>query len=309
MGVWFLRKENVRNAQGTIDNGASRQMNGRVQKYCTEISAGGFVKRVYSNIKPSGGQNVQWIYEESSDGQNQYCTNDYIVLSTGEVKTKTEKDVEGRLANPRQISIACERFKWKVRANAEDARLFITLTYSENMTDTRRLYEDFRRFWQVFKKRYKVAGYLVAFEPQERGAWHAHLITIGGASYIPNEDVEKLWKHGFTKTMKCGNVADLGGYLTAYLTKIDGKKESRLNKYPARFRFLRWSKNLKEPTIKKFKAYEKMEIPNYTKYYSKTIEKQIEGIDKPVLITIEEFCENSKYQRWQKHRTKSWGRK
>ncbi len=269
------------------------------QKFITEISAGSYVKRISSSKKPSGGSSIEWIYEGTDE--EPIRTNEYLVLSTGEIRTTAEK-AESRLANERNIRIACEKFKWKVRANAEDARLFITLTYADNMDDTHQLYEDFRRFWQKIKGRFGMKGYLVAFEPQERGAWHAHLITIGGAEFISNAQIAKLWGHGFTKTKACRAIADLGNYLTAYLTKLDGKKGSRLGLYPARFRFLRWSKGLKEPIVKKYVGTAMEEPKGFVKVSERTFHKEIDGLPEPLVITIQEFCEASAYERYRKEK-------
>lgn len=276
-----------------------RPLHKPAQKYITEITAGSYVKRISSSKKPSGGCAIEWLYEGTDE--EPIRTNEYLVLSTGEIKSAEEK-AETRLANERNIRIACEKFKWKVRANAEDARLFITLTYAENMTDTRQLYEDFRRFWQKIKGRYGITGYLVAFEPQERGAWHAHLITIGGADFVSNAQIAKLWGHGFTKTKACRAIADLGNYLTSYLVKLDGKKGSRLGLYPARFRFLRWSKGLKEPCVKKYVGTASEEIQGFVKVSERTFHKEIDGLPEPLEITIQEFCEAVAYERYRKEK-------
>lgn len=225
-----------------------------------EISAGGYLERRITNTKPRGGSSIEWFYENYIDEDGNECTartGEYLVTHTGEVKQQQES-AKKRIDNIRNVRIACERFKWKLRANEDKARLFITLTYKENMCDTKRLYEDFRRFWQRIKRKYAIEGYLAAFEPQERGAWHCHLITIGGAEYVPNDEIAQEWGFGYTKTQSCKNLVDLGSYLTSYLINLTpnsgddeaakaSKKNARLPLYPARFRFLRWSKGLAEP--------------------------------------------------------------
>lgn len=272
--------------------------------YTREIKAGKFIKRITSNIKPKGGASIEWIWEQSRDGEEEWRTNEYMVSSTGEIRTVAEKS-EKRMENMRQVRIACEKFKWLVRANAEDARLFITLTYSENMTDTEQLYEDFRRFWQRIKRRYGVSEYLVAFEPQERGAWHAHLITLGGAEFIPNSEIAELWGHGFTKTKQCQRVADLGNYLTAYLTKLDGKKGTRLGLYPARFRFLRYSRGVKKPEIREKEGdFEELPEKLYEKVHDKTIEKELGEFVPKMKIRIREYVERETYTRYLKMKVK-----
>ncbi len=282
--------------------------------FIREIRAGKFIKRIATNIKPKGGASYEWLYEETGEidrrtGEiEKKRTNDYFVYSTGEIKT-SEGTAESRTANMRNVRNACERFKWLVRANGEDARLFITLTYAENMTDTKQLYEDFRRFWQKFKRAYPCKGYLVAFEPQERGAWHAHIITLGGAEFIPNDTrpkgysgptIAELWGHGNTKTKQCQRVADLGSYLTSYLTKLDGKKGSRLNLYPARFRFLRWSKGVKMPEMTQGTS-ETMEGVDETKFvrsYEKNLEKELSPDLPKMKIQIIEWTEKTTYDRY-----------
>lgn len=297
-----------------------------ISGYITETRAGDFVQRVATNKKPCGGCSVEWLYdvyfEESDTGEViEKCerTGEYIVKSTGEVLQTKEKALK-RLDNFRQIRLACERFKWKLRANAANARLFITLTYADNMTDTKRLYEDFRRFWQKFKRLSgcENAGYMVAFEPQERGAWHAHLITIGGVHYVPNDKIQALWGHGYSKTMNCQNVADLGGYLTSYLVNLApcaedfeeqkaSKKNARLPFYPARFRFLRWSKGLLEPQVerKEFKEDVELETEDLKKIKDITKKVVLPDIITPIFTRYVLYVKKSALKRMHKRLNKS----
>ena len=162
--------------------------------------------------------------------------------------------------NMRSVRETCNKFKWMVRANERNVRLFLTLTYAENMTDTKRLYEDFRRFFPKLQRamvdrfgRPLVYGYLAACEPQRRGAWHMHilLLSLQKSLYISNKKVCKLWGHGYTKTQRVRNLRDVGVYLTSYLSNIkDGKgtkKGARLALYPVGFRFTRWSRSCALP--------------------------------------------------------------
>ncbi len=176
----------------------------------------------------------------------------------GENMLYSHKDVrfmerhENRADNMRSVRRSCESFKWIVRANERKVRLFVTLTYRENMRDTRRLYDDFRKFFQKLRRAVpSVSGYLAACEPQKRGAWHVHVLLLSNNAflYIPNSLVNKKWGHGFTKVQRVSSVNDVGAYLTSYLTNIkDGrgtKKGSRLSLYPLGFRFCRWSRGVR----------------------------------------------------------------
>lgn len=116
---------------------------------------------------------------------------------------------------------------------------WVTLTYAENMTDPKRLYEDFKKF--NMRLRYKLGEkyeYIVAMEPQGRGAWHAHVVFIFDhkAPYIPNAELAEIWGHGFVKVKRLDNVDNVGAYLTAYLGDMDLQEaiDTKQIKLPAR---------------------------------------------------------------------------
>ena len=209
----------------------------------------------------------------------------FVVCATGEIKDvehhNTRKDNKKGLyktfANARAV----------INANVTDVSKvrWCTLTYAENMTDPKRLYEDFRKFNMRFQtyckgKGYSKPEYIVMMEPQGRGAWHAHLLYIWQdqkAPYISNQDLRELWGHGFVRIKKLDNVDNVGAYLTAYLgdmeidemdvSKAVGKqckvvetedengkkvkkaivKGARLDLYPANFNMLRCSRGVKRP--------------------------------------------------------------
>lgn len=211
----------------------------------------------------------------------------FVICATGEIKDiehhNTRKDNKKGLyktfANARAV----------INANVTDVSKvrWCTLTYAENMTDTKRLYEDFRDFNKRFQYYCKTHGYskpeyIVMMEPQGRGAWHAHLLYIWQdqkAPYISNQEFREMWGHGFVRIKKLDNVDNVGAYLTAYLgdmeideideSKLVGKKckvveiededgkkvkkaiikGARLDLYPANFNMLRCSRGVKRPVI------------------------------------------------------------
>lgn len=125
-----------------------------------------------------------------------------------------------------------------INANCTDAsRLhWVTLTYAENMTDTARLYRDYKAFWLRFGRWCKSQGlqvpeYIAVAEPQGRGAWHLHCIWIWAqkAPYVDNNTVLwKLWRHGFTKVKAVRTDCDnLGAYFSAYLADMSVEEYER----------------------------------------------------------------------------------
>ena len=228
--------------------------------YVTERRSGRYVERRVRTYQSSGGFVRRLPYETLFDGTvvKPYITLDQLSvdMETGEEimplpeEWKLCKDATSRFSDPKQVRKTCDNFKWLVRANERNVRLFVTLTYKVNMTDTKQLYQDYRKFVQKLRRAYPaITGYLVAFEPQKRGAWHAHMLLLSDRPflYIPNRKIHGLWGHGFTKTQSCRNVRDIGTYLTAYLTNVRygkvTKKGARLGMYPKGFHFLRSSKD------------------------------------------------------------------
>lgn len=211
---------------------------------------------------------------------------EYVLLSTGEVK-RFENHAADRTENIRNLEKTMRNLSDLINANispenAECCR-FITLTYKENMTDSDRLYYDFRNFNKRFKRHMAQLGhsyeYIVTVEAQGRGAFHLHCIYIftGKAPYIENSVLSEMWGLGFVSIQAVNkNIDDIGKYLTAYLTDLPvddtdfaaelaggqvkevdaaGKskriiKGARLKLLPVGMRIYRYSKGIQKPMVK-----------------------------------------------------------
>ena len=152
----------------------------------------------------------------------------YIDKWTGEIKEFQHHD--SRAADKGSVSQNLRKLRDLINANLEnpEAALWVTLTYRENMTDPARLYEDYCRFWQrlkyyLRKQGHPTAEYIIAAEPQGRGAWHLHCLFLFSdkAPFISNADMAKIWDHGFTKIQSLKGVGNPGLYLTAYLGDME----------------------------------------------------------------------------------------
>lgn len=221
----------------------------------------------------------------------------YINLKTGEVIDC--KHIENRSQNKFQVGQSLKRLRDLINTNVIDTRFWkwITLTYAKNMTDTKQLYKDFEKFIKRVRYRYNKFNieYIIACEPQARGAWHIHLLLGFDkiAPFIPNATIEELWGNGFTKTTQLDNIDNVGAYLTAYLgdmelteenvsilvksgleltkndikevSEIDGIKlkepksfikGGRLYMYPPKFNLYRASRGMKKPKVEKMPYYD-----------------------------------------------------
>ena len=215
---------------------------------------------------------VTWI-----DGKNSTCHAikldgaHWVDPETGEIH-EYEKHSDKRTDNTQELLKTFATIRALVNTNCKepDRIRWITLTYAENMTDTKRLHDDFRKFWQRFKRRWGKAEYISVIEPQGRGAWHVHLIAIWPhkAPYVPKQELAECWGQGFVKvnavTENCDN---LGAYLSAYLADVevpadeDGtekqvsgkakkfKKRGRLGMYPAGMNIYRTSRGIARPEV------------------------------------------------------------
>lgn len=154
----------------------------------------------------------------------------YMYLDTGEIFECNH--IENRSESKFQVGQSLKRLRDYINTNVVDTNKckWITLTYAKNMQDTNKLYNDFKNFIRRFKERYGHIEYIVAMEPQARGAWHCHCIIIFDkvAPFISNATIEKLWQQGFTKTTKLDDIDNIGAYLTAYLGDMEFTEENML---------------------------------------------------------------------------------
>ena len=232
-----------------------------------------------------------------------------VDLRTGEVIEY--KHNASRATDKASVAQSLRKLRDLINANLADpdTALWVTLTYAENMKDPVQLYEDYRRFWQRFryylhKHNHPGAEYIIAAEPQARGAWHLHGLFLfpGKAPFIPNTDMAKLWGHGFTKTKSLKGIDNPGLYLTAYLGDMElseafstGKthgrimevdssdehgncrrkaviKGARLYLYPPGFNLFRCSRGVKRPQVYQTTEAAAMEIVGAAPLtYEKTI--------------------------------------
>lgn len=230
----------------------------------------------------------------------------YVNLKTGEVGEFKQGEVRSDSFN--SLRQTFKKLRYLINNNYTGAgnELHITLTYAENMQDTKRLYSDFKKFIKKFRykyeKEYGFIDYMTVVEPQERGAWHHHLLLrfndkAGSKIFIPNDEVAEIWGHGFTKIHSLSGVDNIGAYLSAYLADVEltsenihgavvGQKEikvvevdgqekkfikgGRLHLYPSGMNLYRKSKGIQMPERQEMKYEDIKKVvgsaePNYTK--------------------------------------------
>jgi len=242
----------------------------------------------------------------------------YVDIRDGEIR-EFEKFSEKRSDNFNSLRKTFKALRYLINNNFTGSgnELHITLTYKENMTDTKQLYEDFKKFIMRFRYSFKGYGsidYLTVIEPQERGAWHHHLLVrfndIQDKVFLDNKMVSEIWGHGFIKIKTLDGVDNIGAYLSAYLADVevtndyaatgehvtkmvDGVekkfiKGGRLHRYPNGMNLYRTSRGIKKPDrIDMSYSDIKKVVGSAKPHYTKSI--QIETEDFNNVITYEQY--------------------
>lgn len=151
--------------------------------------------------------------------------NEYMILSTGEV-LEYKNHAENRADNKDGLRKTFKKIRELINTNFEGNKneLAFTITYAENMTDSKVLYSDFQNFIDKLRYKYSNIDYMSVVEPQERGAWHCHILLRFNdlkKIYIPNKQIAELWGHGFVKVKAIrSDIDNMGAYLSAYLGDV-----------------------------------------------------------------------------------------
>lgn len=147
---------------------------------------------------------------------------------TAEQEILTPETEQNKIADRSIIRtrINCQRL---AKANVDDWKSFITLTYSENMQDIKKAKIDLNYFVKNIKKIKSDFRYIAIPEFQKRGAIHFHLLSnldlqdnniiIKQKSNKKYYDV-KYWNKGFTSfELLKGDIKKIIGYISKYMTK------------------------------------------------------------------------------------------
>jgi len=225
----------------------------------------------------------------------------YVILETGEIKECNH--IQNRSENLNYMRQSFKKLRDLLNTNIVDVEKCksVTLTYGENMMDSKKLKNDFKKFNMKLRYKYGNYDFITIAEPQGRGAWHLHVIMIFpvNAPYIPKKELQNIWGHGVVWVEKVPLKSDnLGAYFTAYIGNVEvdeAMKEGlmelnvaydfvesenkryvkglRLKMYPPKFRLYRYSKGIKQPIITEmFEGQAQKKVSDDALTFEKTIE-------------------------------------
>lgn len=260
--------------------------------YLVKVKQMNHVVEVRHSSKANYSQNIKKIDKDR-----------YVEVSTGEIKEFNHIENRGQSYNSLRQTFNKVRDLINNNFVGQANELHVTITYAENMTDTKQLYRDFQNFIDRLRYNFKkvtTIDYLTVIEPQARGAWHGHVLLRFNKLdniYIDNADLAQMWGLGFVTIKSLKDVDNIGAYLSAYLTdveltednvgqalkadgtvqlkEVDGKKYikgGRLHMYPPGMNLYRKSKGIVFPEVKEMSfAKAKKIVQDATPNYQKSI--------------------------------------
>lgn len=186
--------------------------------------------------------------------------------------TDKQKESKIEFKNINRSKLECQRL---AKANSNEWRTFITLTFEENIIDINYANKRLKYFIDKIRRVFKNFKYICIPEFQKRGAVHYHLLTnisIDDERFIfAQEDNKKFkhikyWNEGFTKVDNLyKDIKKIIGYISKYMTKdID-------NRLYNHHRYL-FSRNLEKPKI----SYLDLNNQEHLEFYMNIIKNKTE---------------------------------
>lgn len=184
-----------------------------------------------------------------------------------------------QLKNITRSKLECQRL---AKANMEDWKSFITLTFEENIIDLKEANKKFRYYIDKIQRLKKDFKYLCITEFQKRGAIHYHLLTNleCNSKFIPKQPIKSLynpssrtwkeleyydlpyWIDGYSSAEPMDNDSKkVVGYISKYMTKdVDNRLFNRHRYF--------YSRNLNRPK----ESYINIENIKHSNYLKKIIQ-------------------------------------
>lgn len=161
--------------------------------------------------------------------------------SDRESLTDEEKEKRDRANLSRSVRRSRAQVRRKVMAGNLDHML--TLTYRENVTDSKKAFSDFKKFVRAVRVHVPGWAYVCVLEYQKRGACHfhvavkgwqnVHLLRSSWRAVVGDGNIHLKSPFGKYSSNYKWDFAKLAGYLSKYITKgihsLDSKQRYRVS--------------------------------------------------------------------------------
>ena len=154
--------------------------------------------------------------------------NHYLDTETGEIKEYEKKEFKEEKEIKKSMKELKKLILYHFQGNKNE--LFITLTCKDDVTEIKEIKKYAKYFIRKLKRKFedKKFKYILKYERMGCGKWHIHMLLkdINNKElYIPNEEIEKMWKKGITKTQRVydGNIINDENSKEDELQEVDVK--------------------------------------------------------------------------------------
>lgn len=230
-----------------------------------------------------------------------------------QVKKKKEKERQAEDVTADSFEVARVRLDNIYRAKTQCKRLintnsgkgatsdkFVTLTFSDEITDLHEAMYHFKKFHQRLEYRIGKVRYVCVPEIQWKRfnkygvkVWHFHAVFFGLGSIL-NKTLREIWGQGFVRINAIDKIDDLGSYVTKYIEKDFSVDEVKNHK-----RYFA-SKGLKKPTEFRGKTIDDLPaIPEEYKTFSMSYDNEKFG---QVKFTQYRIAEQPSYNKFFPHK-------
>ena len=173
--------------------------------------------------------------------------NAYVDTSTGKLKSYHPRNRSTE--DYAQFNRSFTELRRTILTNFAGSRaeLHVTLTISPELdADLASAHRFFRSYWKRLHYHYPTCEYVAIAEPHQTGRFHFHLLLLnvsGESLFIPNEEIQQLWRVGFTKAIRIDDV----DRLASYFCSAEKRKRWATFYHPGQ-RLFRCSKGIARPS-------------------------------------------------------------
>lgn len=145
-----------------------------------------------------------WRKPQNLKSFKRISRNSYLDLKNGKIKEYEKR----KFKTGKGIRESMNRLKMVIKRNFTGVKngIFITLTSRKRVRNIKEIKEHTKKFLRKLEYKYKNAkfAWIYKFEKNNHG-WHVHILLrdlLENVNYISNEDIEKIWKRGISKTQR-----------------------------------------------------------------------------------------------------------
>lgn len=180
-------------------------------KYKTKVIISGNIVERYTYEKTVFTGKDRTVFKSYSTEKREYEEDERAMRDE-----KNLRDSLRRTQNTLRRTVNSNIGKWGEKEK------FLTLTFAEHLTEqaeTNKLFTSFvkKLSYSIFKKESGLK-YVCVVERMANGRIHYHVLFFN-LPFVPEDELARIWGHGFVKINAIDNVDNVGAYVVKYMSK------------------------------------------------------------------------------------------